>query len=163
MNEGGAIIAHSGGAFGLALGAITDLAVRGKTNVTPADGMGIGAISGVVAAGALARFTPEQAPSRVLFIDLSAALGALGGAALASPLVFGKHVDATRSRLWLSSIALGTFAGAAVGYFTTTSSKPAREPAEKASVSPFVGVIAEEPRPGGRTAPVTGAGVQGVF
>jgi len=126
--------------------------------------MGIGAISGVIAAGALARFTPEQPPSRVLFIDLSAALGALGGAALASPLVFGKHVDATRSRLWLSSIALGTFAGAAVGYFNhhAVAETQPRARAE-AQVTPFLGVIAEEPRPGGRTAPVAGAGVRGVF
>jgi len=162
MSEGDALVAHSGGAFGLALGGVTDLAIRGKTNITPFRGMGTGAIVGVVAAGALARFTPPQAPSSVLFIDLGAGLGALGGAAVASPLVFGDHVTPTRNRLWLSSIAVGTFAGGIVGYFLTPTSRESRT-RTGSTVAPFVGVVAEELRRDGRSSPVTGIGVQGVW
>jgi hypothetical protein len=163
MSEGDAIVAHSGGAFGLALGGVTDMAIRGKTNFTPTRGMGIGSIVGVVAAGALARFTPPQPPSRVLFVDLSAALGALGGAAVASPLVFGTHVNGTRNRLWLSTVALGTIAGAAVGFLMTPSTSHEVRAQTAPTMSPFVGVIAEEMRPDGRASPVTGAGVTGVW
>jgi hypothetical protein len=164
VTEGDALVAHSGGAWGLALGGVTDLAIRGRTDVTPFRGMGIGAMVGVVGAGTLTVFTPPQTPSRVLFIDLGAALGALGGAAVASPLVFGPHVDPTRTRLWLSTIAVGTFAGAAVGFLLTSSSPhESRHETAQASVSPFVGVIADELRRDGRTSPVTGAGVRGVW
>lgn len=164
MSEGDALVAHSGGAFGLGLGGVTDLAIQGRTDVTPTLGLGVGAIVGVVAAGALARFTPSQPPSRVLFVDLSAGLGGLGAAAVASPLVFGTDVSATRNRLWLSSIIVGTFAGATVGILMTQSTPP--EPKKRASmtsVSPFVGVIAEETLPGGRSSPVTGAGITGTW
>jgi hypothetical protein len=165
MSEGNALVAHSGGAFGTLLGGITDLAVRGRTDVTPTEGMGIGAISGVVLAGALARFTPSQPPSRVLFVDLSAGLGALTGAAVASPLVFGESVGPTRNRIWLSTIALGTFVGAGVGIFTTRG--PQRETHEagetRPSVVPYAGVIASSQKPDGSSVPVTGAGVRGIF
>jgi hypothetical protein len=112
----------------------------------------------------LARFTPSQAPSRVLLVDLSAGLGALTGAAVASPLVFGDNVGPTRNRLWLSSIALGTFVGAGIGVFTTRG--PARETRDantQPSVVPFAGVIAQSTKPDGSAVPVTGAGVRGVF
>ncbi|HEX4341087.1 MAG TPA: hypothetical protein VH062_34495 [Polyangiaceae bacterium] len=163
MSEGDAIVAHSGGAFGLAIGGVTDLAIRGKTDVTPFRGMGTGAIVGVIAAGALARFTPPQAPSKILFVDLGAALGALGGAAVASPLVFGTHVNATRTRLWLTTIAAGTIGGAIVGYLVTPSSSHESRTEGTSRVAPFVGVIAEEQRRDGHTSPVTGMGVQGVW
>jgi hypothetical protein len=164
MTEGDALVAHSGGAFGLVLGGVTDLAIQGKTDVTPTLGMGTGAIVGVVAAGALARFTPPQPPSRVLFVDLSAGLGALGGAALASPLVFGTEVTPTRNRLWLSAIGVGTFAGAAVGILMTHSTpSETRKRTSMTSIAPFVGVIAQETLPGGRSSPITGTGVTGTW
>ena len=164
MSEGNALVAHSGGAFGTMLGGIADLAVKGRTDVTPTEGMGIGAISGVVLTGALARFMPSQAPSRVLLVDLSAGLGALTGAAVASPLVFGDSVGPTRNRLWLSSIALGTFVGAGIGVFTTRApQRETRGATAEPSVVPFAGVIASSPKPDGSSVPVTGAGVRGVF
>jgi len=161
MSEGGALTAHSGGAFGTMLGGIADLIVRGRTDVTPTLGMGVGAISGVVLAGTLASIAPSQPPSRVLLMDLSAGLGALTGAAVASPLVFGENVGATRNRLWLSSIALGTFVGAGIGLLTTSSA--AHESGDATRIVPTAGVIATVSNPDGTTLPVTGAGVRGVF
>jgi hypothetical protein len=170
MSEGNALVAHSGGAFGTLLGGIADMAIKGRTDVTPTEGMGVGAISGVVLTGALARFTPSQAPSRILLVDLSAGLGALTGAAVASPLVFGDRVGATRNRLWLSSIALGTFVGAGIGVFTTRTTShdghdghDPRDTALRPSVVPFAGVVASSTKPDGSSVPVTGAGVRGTF
>jgi hypothetical protein len=100
----------------------------------------------------------------VLFVDLSAGLGALGGAALASPLVFGTEVTPTRNRLWLSAIGVGTFAGAAVGILMTHSTpSETRKRTSMTSIAPFVGVIAQETLPGGRSSPITGTGVTGTW
>ncbi|HVU05755.1 MAG TPA: hypothetical protein VHE30_28595, partial [Polyangiaceae bacterium] len=163
IGEGSAVVAHSGGAFGLLLGGITDLAIQGRTDLTPSSGMGVGAITGVILSGALARFTPSQASSRVLLVDLSAGLGALTGAAVASPLVFGDDVGKTRNRLWLSTIALGTFIGAGVGLFSTQDHTAQKESALPTSVAPFAGVVAVTPRPDGSVVPATGVGVRGVW
>jgi hypothetical protein len=161
MSEGGALITHSGGAFGTLVGGVFDLAVRGRTNLTPQRGMGIGAISGVVLSGALARFAPPQPASRVLLVDLSAGLGALGGAAVASPLVFGKNVGATRNRLWLSSVVAGTVIGAGIGYFTTRGTP--KDSHEAWNIAPMAGVIDATSEIDGTSRPITGAGVQGIW
>jgi hypothetical protein len=119
MSEGGATVAHSGGAFGLGLGGLGELLVEGNTDATPVRGMGYGAISGVVLGGALA--TQVRAPtSRVLLIDLGASLGALSGAAAASPLlIVEEDPHPTRTRIWLSSVALGTVAGGTLAWWLT--------------------------------------------
>ncbi len=163
MSEGGALMTHSGGAFGTMLGGVADLIVHGQTDVSPTRGLGIGAMSGVVLMGALARFTPPQAPSRVLLIDLGAGLGALTGAAVASPLVFGDNVGPTRNRLWLSSIALGTFVGAGIGVFTTSSVRETQSARSMPSLVPMMGVIDAVTKPDGTSTPVTGAGVAGTW
>jgi hypothetical protein len=166
MTEGDAVVAHSGGAFGTVLGGVADLIVQGRTDVTPTRGMGIGAISGVVLTGAVARVAPAQPASRVLLIDLIAGLGGLTGAAVASPLVFGENVSATRNRLWLSSIAVGTFVGAGLGLLTTPAPhEPRRTHAagSATTVSPFVGVVAQTVNPDGTSVPVAGLGARGLW
>jgi hypothetical protein len=161
MGEGGALITHSGGAFGTVLGGITQLAIDGETDSTPTRGMGVGAISGVVLAGALARVYPHEAASRVVLLDLSIGLGGLAGAALGSPLVFGEDVGPTRNRLWLSGIALGMAGGAIVGLvlFPSTPSKARAD----VQIHPTFGVLAVETDPDGSSRPVTGAGVRGAW
>jgi hypothetical protein len=124
--------------------------------------MGIGAITGVAITGALARLTPAQPASRVLLVDLAGGLGAITGAAVGSPLIFGNDVTATRNRLWLSSIAVGTFVGAGVGLAMTSHAhddSARREP----TIVPTAGVIGAVSNPDGTTSPVTGAGVAGVW
>src|SRR6185503_8770633 len=111
MGEGGATLAHSGGAFGLLLGGVAQLAYEGRTDITPTRGMGYGTGIGVLTAGLLATQV-RTSPSRVLLVDLGASLGALTGAAAASPLLFVEEGESEgRSRAWLSSIAAGTIAG----------------------------------------------------
>jgi hypothetical protein len=55
-------------------------------------------------------------------MDLGAGLGSLVAAAAASPLVALGDASEDRHRLWLSSIAAGTIAGAIVGYSLTSKS-----------------------------------------
>jgi hypothetical protein len=118
VDEGGAALAHSGGAFGVLFGALGEAFVNGQTDATPHRGMGWGAGAGVFAAGLAAQYV-KPAPSRVLFVDLAAGLGGLTGAAAASPLVFGDATTEAENRLWLSGVALGTVTGGVVGMVLT--------------------------------------------
>jgi hypothetical protein len=164
MGEGGATLAHSGGAFGMLLGGMTDLAVKGQVDVTPTRGMGYGAGAGVLLAGALATQV-QVASSRVLLIDLGAGLGGLAGAAAASPLVFGKEHTQGKDRAWLGSVAAGTLAGGVVSYFITEPaphSGTARSDANP-SLAPYGGIIAFCAGRDGHAEPVYGGGVQGLW
>jgi hypothetical protein len=163
MGEGGALLAHSGGAFGLLLGGLAELAYHGETEPTPTRGMGYGAGLGVLTAGALATQV-DVAPSRILLIDLSASLGALIGAAAASPLlIVEEERSATRDRAWLGTIALGTVAGGAVGWFITRPSASKPNKSEAWPVLPDVGVVGESTTANGRAVPVLGARVRGTW
>jgi hypothetical protein len=117
-SEGGAVLTHSGGAFGMLFGAMTEVAIDGTTEGTPTRGMGFGAGAGVLAAGIVATQVDISA-SRMLLLDLSVSLGGLGGAALASPLLFVEESDATRTRLWLGAVTAGAVAGGFIGWYST--------------------------------------------
>lgn len=143
-SEGDALIAHSGGFFGLLLGGVAELAIRGETDTTPTIGMGYGSGIGAVLLGALATQVDVGA-SRVLMVDLGASLGALTGAAAASPalLVDDEASQGVRDSVWLGSIAAGTVAGAALAFWLTESGPPgaastAGSGAGRADVVPFV-------------------------
>jgi hypothetical protein len=153
VSQGGAALAHSGGAFGTLLGGLTELAIEGTTEHTPRRGMGVGAGAGVVLAGAFA-LQLKPSSSRVLLVDLGASLGALTGAAAASPLLLVDEEDGhpTRQRLWLASIMTGTVAGAAVGLWAT--SRHTEE--AKSSLRPTVGLVDVTEH-----GPVYGAGLGG--
>jgi hypothetical protein len=119
MSQGGALMTHSGGVFGLFLGGVAQGIVDGSLDESPNRGMGYGAGVGVLAMGALATQI-QTTPSRVLLVDLSASLGALTGAAVGSPLLFvDDESSATRNRVWLSAVALGTVVGAGLGWWLT--------------------------------------------
>ena len=113
VGEGGAVLTHSGGAFGMLFGAGTEIAIEGSSDVTPTRGMGIGTGLGVLVAGATATQV-DISSSRMLAIDLSVSLGGLSGAALASPLLFVEEPDETHTRLWVGAAALGAVAGAGI-------------------------------------------------
>src|SRR5207247_318521 len=88
MDEGDAMLVHSGAAIGLFFGAVGEMAYRGTTTeVTPYTGMGYGAAIGLVSAGLIATRV-QTSPSRMMLVDLGVGLGALAGAAAASPLIF---------------------------------------------------------------------------
>jgi hypothetical protein len=142
---GGAIMVHSGGVFGTFLGALTEWTWYGKTDYAPNKGMGMGAGLGVLAAGVVATQL-DASSTRVLFIDLAASLGALSGAALASPLLFVENGDLplNRNRAWLAAVGTGTLVGGGIGWLTTRHMSPsAQNRSATVSYMPFFNLASD--------------------
>jgi hypothetical protein len=158
MDEGDAVLTHSGGALGLLAGGAIELIARGNVVDTPQTGVGIGAAVGVVAMGALSTWT-RVAPERVLLIDLGTTLGGIGAAALSSPLVF-ENVTAGKARGFLVATLAGSALGGAAAWYFTRNRVP--NAASLSGVRPLGGVIGfSETRSG--TTPAYGAGLYGTF
>jgi len=157
MDEGNALLTHSGGALGLFVGGLVDLAWRGTTSVTPYTGAGYGAAVGVVGAGALATIV-KVSPSRVLLVDMGAGIGGLAGAAAGSPLVFG-NVTAEKNRLFLAATLGGTLGGGFLAWMLTRET-----PARSAWLpgAPVAGVIGQSATATGAV-PAYGIGWAGTF
>ena len=153
LSEGGAVLTHSGGAFGMLFGAMTELAIDPETEGTPTRGLGFGAGVGVLAAGVVATQVDISA-SRMLLVDLSVTLGGLGGAALASPLLFVEESNPTQTRLWLGAVAGGAVAGGFIGWYFTDSDD------KQASAFNVVPYAARTPSPYGESFDV---GLMGTF
>jgi hypothetical protein len=98
-----------------------------------------------------------------MLIDLGAGIGGLTGAAIASPLVFGEGIGATRNRLWLSSIALGTITGATVGLLATAAHGSDRRKSGGVFLAPALGIVDAAKDPDGTVHPITGVGIRGAF
>jgi hypothetical protein len=157
VSPGGALLTHSGALFGAHFGGLGQMLVRGSTNIDPGLGLGVGLGSGLLIAGAIAPHTTSLSSSRVLFVDVSAILGGLAGAALASPILVGEELSEDESRIWLGSIALGTLSGAVVGTLLTSD----EDSPQMFGWQPYFDVVAPAgPRTRGGT-PVVG--VSGVF
>jgi hypothetical protein len=162
IGEAGAAYAHSGGALGTGLGAGVELAARGSTSQTPYQGLGYGAVAGVVIGGVIGT-QASGSGSRVLMIDLGAGLGALTGAAAASPLVFGERTPA-RDRGWIAAtMAGGVLGGAVVYWWTAASAKTASGTPSTDVGRPLLGVVAVSKLPDGSAVPVYGVGWTGRF
>ncbi len=160
MSEGGAVLTHSGGAVGTLIGGLTEMTYRGSTKTTPDRGIGYGAGIGVLAAGALATQV-KVTSSRMLLIDLAASLGALTGAAAASPLLLvGEKERPSRSRLWLASIATGTVLGGGIGWLSTRNSSRT-DANEHPHATPYLGMEPADPSRGTRS--FMSLGVQGLW
>jgi hypothetical protein len=161
MSTGGAALTHSGGAYGSVVGGLVQMLYEGRTGVTPTRGMGWGSGMGVLAAGLTARLVPIESASRVLLVDLGAALGGLTGAAASSPLVFTDTEDQTKTRIFLSSIGAGMLAGAVAGYFFTAPSSPSTEAeaSRHTTFFPWAGALAID----GEGPMSLGGGVQGTW
>lgn len=165
ISEGGALVAHSGGALGLLLGGLADMTYRGTTSEMPYRGMGYGAGLGVLLAGAAATQV-QVSSSRVLFIDLSAGLGALTGAALGSPLLIFEDslMSVKRQRAWLGLVGAGAVVGGGVGWYLTRGwTSQEHEGSGLGRLWPYLAPAPspyddEPPRAMGAT-----AGVQGIF
>jgi hypothetical protein len=147
VTEGGAALTHSGAVMGLLLGGLGEMTIRGDAELTPRRGMGIGALSGVLVAGAVATQFDVPSSTDVLAIDLSALLGGLTGAALGTPVLVSQDESSTRDRIWLSGIMLGTIAGAGLSYWITQSDDDAQP---SAATGPSVAT-----EPGASTSGVT--------
>jgi hypothetical protein len=127
MGDGGAVLAHSGGALGLIVGGLTEFAVTGVSDAVPFAGMGYGAIGGwLLASSAAVLFHPD--PVRTLTIDLGIALGGLGGASAASPLLFDEPTP-DKTRGWVAATGGGLVVGGILAWWLTSPDDP--EPADK--------------------------------
>lgn len=163
IDEGGALLTHSGGAFGTVLGGLAQLVKRGSTAEFPSRGAGFGAAVGVLSAGALATQVQVK-PSRVLFIDLSASLGGLIGAAAGSPLLLvEKEEEPWRTRGWLAAVGGGILGGAVLGYVLTANSAVDSEDAASARIWPFMGQLEVSGSPYAAPIASFGAGLQGLW
>ncbi|MGE0325532.1 MAG: hypothetical protein AB7K71_00995 [Polyangiaceae bacterium] len=168
MGEGGAVLTHSGGFFGLMIGGLTQVGIDGKTDETPSRGMGYGAALGVVSAGLLATQF-EISASRALLIDLGIGLGALTGAAVASPLVFSDDTGEKENRYWAGSVAAGAVAGALIAYWMTPAETQGlydgseTRTADTLDVLPYAGVVGYSQDRQGKQHAVPGFGLQGSF
>ncbi len=159
MSEGGALMTHSGGAFGTLLGGMSEFAVRGTTEgKAPYRGLGIGAAAGVVVAGTVAIWLDVE-PSRVLAIDLGAGLGGLAGAAATSPFIFRERT-AAGDRVFLITTMGSTLAGGVAAWFWTRRPSP---PKARAWMTPYAGVIGESLSARGERSPALGVGLSGTF
>jgi hypothetical protein len=151
MDDGDAMLVHSGGALGLLLGGASELLYEGQTTaqLTPRSGMGYGTALGVLAAGALATRVTVS-PSRVLLIDVGAGGGALLGAAAGSPLIF-QNATASNTRGWLTTTIAGSVVGGlAAWWLTRDSAAPARSGGWLRG-TPSAGIIGASPTARGST------------
>jgi hypothetical protein len=159
MSDGGAWLAHSGGALGLGFGGLIEFAGRGDINTTPFAGMGYGAALGWLAAAAAATQV-KVSSTQVLAIDIGALVGGLGGAAAGSPLVFHEPTH-TQQRAWVGIVAGAAILGGGVGAWLGRSAK--QGPASKSAwLVPSLDVLGESAI-GGRRAPIVGLAWSGTL
>ncbi len=159
VDEGDAVLAHSGGALGMFLGGLTELAYRGSVDNTPYTGGGYGSAIGLLAAGALATQV-SASPSRLLLVDVGVGVGALAGAAGASPLLFGEQNEG-RTRAFLAATLGGSVVGGGLTWLITRDAKPTRTTRLPIGM-PTAGVIGQSATPGG-SVPAYGFGFRGGF
>jgi hypothetical protein len=160
MDEGDAVLTHSGGAVGLLAGSSIELLARGSVTDTPQIGAGIGAATGLVAMGALATAV-RISPTRVLLLDLGVALGGIGGAALSSPLIF-ENVTEPKARGFYTATLVGALVGGTTAWYLTRGQKGGTANRLAPTVRPTGGVIGySETRAG--AVPAYGAGVHVTF
>jgi hypothetical protein len=148
MDDGDAMLAHSGGALGMLLGGAAEFLNNGKIppkGTTPYLGMGYGTALGLLAAGTLATQVTVS-PSRVLLIDVGVGAGALLGAAAASPLIF-QNPTPTNTRGWLTATIGGSLVGGALAWYLTRDTSPPK--ASWLRGLPTAGVLGESQSPAG--------------
>ncbi len=141
IDDGGAVLTHSGAAIGLATGSVIEEMAKGTIARPPPMGQGIGTAVGLVGAGLLARLVKVSA-SRVLLVDLGVGLGSLAGAAATSPVIFNDQNPDT-TRVFLGVTFGAGVAGGVLAYFLTHASTT--PPLKKAWGMPGGGVIAIGP------------------
>ncbi len=164
VDDGGAALTHSGAALGMFLGGVSELLAQGSLDATPASGAGIGTALGLIGAGALATQI-KVSPSRVFLVDLGVGVGALAGAALASPLLLN-DVTKPKSQAFLIATMAGTLAGGTVATLLTRDATPpstGKKPgAALYHALPMGGVIGSSETRNGPV-PAYGIGVVGTF
>lgn len=162
FDDGDAALVHSGAVLGTFTGSLIEALWRGDLgSQSPNKGFGWGSAAGLVGGGVVASLV-QTTPARVFLIDLGCGIGALGGAAVTSPLVFKDKTD-EKTRGFVSGVLAGTLVGGAVAYFVTRDHQPEATKGADFHFAPTGGVLGVSTARDGSTAPIFGAGVQGVF
>ncbi len=163
FDDGDAALVHSGAAIGTFTGGLIEALWRGDlgADASPQKGFGWGSAAGLVAGGVVATVV-RTTPSRVFLIDLGCGIGALGGAAVTSPLVF-KDITEAKTRGFVTGVLAGTVLGGTVAYFVTRDRKPEAAAVAAPRVLPTAGVLGVSTAKNGDTALIFGAGVLGSF
>jgi len=119
VSEGEAVFSQSGAIFGALIGGFTQELVDPVTGKFPRLGVGIGMTGGWLAASlGTAQLLPGLSATRVLFADLGGFLGALVGAAAASPAVVNQGTQQAGDRRAFVGASLGGLVvGSVVGYW----------------------------------------------
>jgi len=151
----------------MVFGGLEEMGVEGDLDFVPEAGMGYGAAVGWASTSVMAlHFRPT--PSRILVMDLGAVLGALGGAALSSPLLFDDPTP-NQQRAWLGVTAGAAVTGGTIGLLWGDEQQGVKR--EQASHSkpglwsirhPVLGVIGHSSSTG-RSQPIYGVGVAGTL
>ena len=170
-DDGDAALVHSGAALGTFTGGILEGIYCGNVKGceqhggTPSTGLGYGSALGLLGGGVLGALV-NTSSNRVLFVDLGAGLGALGGASLASPLLF-KDASEKKQRAFLAGVLAGTAIGGTLAWLVTRERPtPASAPPKAGSTElrPQAGVLgmSVDPKTGAQ-APIFGMGLIGAF
>ncbi len=138
VGQGGALLTHSGAVFGGLFGALTERLAEADIEERPSLGLGTGLAVGTLVAGFVATQVPDPSPTRLVYVDLSAFLGGLTGAAGASPVLVGDAVTATETRIWVGSVLAGTILGGVLGYALTTDVDGGADDASSRHVAPML-------------------------
>ncbi|MBW2454000.1 MAG: hypothetical protein JRI68_05805 [Deltaproteobacteria bacterium] len=168
MGDGGAVLAHSGGALGLLVGGLAEFAESGQADQIPHGGMGYGAMGGWLIASAVAiNYHPDL--TQMITIDVGILLGGLAGASAGSPLLFDE-VDATKTRGWVAATGGGMLAGGALAWWLTLDDEEPPVDADHptdvgiSEVSlPVPGMVGLPPGPGELGQPGVGLQLHGVL
>jgi len=139
IDDGGALLTHSGGAVGLYLGSAIELMYKGSFDRPPPTGQSIGSALGVVSAGIVATQL-KVTPSRVLLLDLGIGLGGLVGAAATSWLLVD-NPSTGDVQGFLSATLGGSVIGAVTAAILTRSRKTAPPAPTHAFGEPVIGPI----------------------
>lgn len=119
ISEEEAVFSHSGAIFGTIAGGFIQELIRPDSGASPKLGIGIGAGVGWLGASlGTARLMPGLTSSRVLFADLGGFLGALVGAAAASPAVVTQGPPRPDDRrAFVGASLAGLVVGSVAGYW----------------------------------------------
>jgi hypothetical protein len=170
-DDGDAALVHSGAAIGTFTGGILEGIYCGNVKGceqhggTPSTGLGYGSALGLLGGGILGAVV-NTSSNRVLFVDLGAGLGALGGASLASPFLF-KDASEKKHRIFLAGVLAGTAIGGTLAWIITRERPTPPPPEKKAGITelrPQAGVLgmSVDPKTGAQ-APIFGMGLVGAF
>lgn len=168
MGDGGAVLAHSGGALGLLVGGLAEFAESGQADQIPHGGMGYGAMGGWLVASAVAiNYHPDL--TQMITIDVGILLGGLAGASAGSPLLFDE-VNATKTRGWVAATGGGMVVGGALAWWLSLDDdEPPLEADHPTDVGisevslPVPGMVGLPPGPGELGQPGVGLQLHGVL